>query len=65
MILNANYELPVAFEVTTANVAETTRLLPMVEELEEKHPALHARAQALSADKGYDDGEDKAALSEP
>lgn len=62
LIVDANYELPVAFEVTKANVAETTRLMPMVEEFKEKHPVLHARAEALSADKGYDSAKDKAAL---
>jgi hypothetical protein len=62
LIVDANYELPVAFEVTKANVAETTRLMPMVGEIKKKHPALHARAEALSGDKGYDDGKDKAAL---
>lgn len=64
LVIDANYELPIAFEVTKANVAETTRLMPMVEEIEEKHPALHARAERLSADKGYDDGKDKTALYE-
>ncbi len=64
LIVDANYELPVAFEVTKANVAETTRLMPMVEEIKEKHPALHARAEALSGDRGYDSGKDKAALYE-
>jgi len=62
LIVDANYELPVAFEVTKANVAETTRLMPMIEEIEKKHPVLHERAEALSADKGYDDGKDKAEL---
>ncbi len=62
LVVDVNYELPVAFEVTKANVAETERLMPMVEEIEEKHPILHARAETLTADKGYDDGKDKAAL---
>ena len=62
LVVDANYELPVAFEVTKANVAETTRLMPMVEELKQRHPDLHARAQSAAADKGYDDGKNKAAL---
>lgn len=62
LIVDANYELPVGFEVTPANVAETTRLMPMIEEIEKKHPVLHERAQTMSGDKGYDDGADKAAL---
>ncbi len=62
LAVDANYELPVAFEVTKANVADTTRLMPMVEQIRDKHPELHARTETVSADKGYDDGKDKAAL---
>jgi len=62
LIVDANYELPVAFEVTKANVAETRRLMPMLEELAQKHPTLHSRVEKMSADKGYDDGTNKAAL---
>ena len=62
LIVDANYELPVGFEVSKANAAETTRLMPMVEELDEKHPELLARTENFSGDKGYDDGNDKARL---
>ncbi len=62
LIVDANYELPVAFDLTKANASETIRLMPMVEEMEKKHPVLHARAETMAADRGYDDGADKAAL---
>jgi len=62
LIVDANYELPVAFELSGAKEAESPRLLPLIEELEEKHPQLHARIQTLAADRGYDDGGDKATL---
>ena len=62
LVVDANYELPVAFEVTHAKVSETKRLMPMLEDIQEKHPALFARTEQLSADKGYDSGKHKAAL---
>lgn len=62
LVVDANYELPVGVEVTKAKVSETTRLMPMIEELEKKHPELLAETENLSADKGYDDGNSKARL---
>jgi hypothetical protein len=60
LIVDATYELPVAFEVTQANVADTSRLAPMLENLKKKHAELLERAESFSADRGYDDGGDKA-----
>jgi hypothetical protein len=62
LIVDANYELPVAFEVTAANVADTTQLIPLVERIQEQHPTVHARVQTMGGDRGYDDGADKAEL---
>jgi hypothetical protein len=62
LIVDVNYELPVAFELTGAKEAESPLLMPMIEKLKQEHPALHERAQTLAADRGYDDGGDKAAL---
>ena len=62
LLIDANYELPAAFELTGAKEAESPRLLPMIEKLEREHPDLHERIQTLAADRGYDDGADKAAL---
>lgn len=62
LIVDANYELPVAFELTGAKQAESPRLLPLIEKLEREHSELHARVESLAADRGYDDGADKAAL---
>jgi hypothetical protein len=62
LIVDANYELPVAFELSGAKEAESPRLMPLIEELEQKHPALYERIQTLAADRGYDDGHDKATL---
>ena len=38
LIVDSNFELPVAFEVMKASASEPTRLMPMMEELKEKHP---------------------------
>jgi hypothetical protein len=54
--------LPVAFEVTQGSDGESPKLIPMIEEIEKKHSVLLERTQTLSADRGYDDGEDKATL---
>ena len=62
LIVDAQYELPVAYEVTQASVADSPRLMPMVEKLQEDHPRLLKRAKTLAGDKGYDDGADKAEL---
>jgi hypothetical protein len=56
LIVDAHHELPVGYEVRKASTSEVTRLVPMVERLEEKHPELVARTETLAADKGLDSG---------
>lgn len=60
LIVDAHYELPLAFELSGAKEGESPRLLPLLEGLIEKHPEL--KIATLAADRGYDDGADKAAL---
>jgi len=62
LIIDANYELPLMFELTGAAEAESPRLMPMVEKLIARQPDL--KPQTLAGDRGYDDGADKAALYE-
>ena len=62
LLVDANYELPVAYEVTRASEGESPKLLPMVEGLGREHAQLHERIETLAADRAYDDGADKAAL---
>jgi hypothetical protein len=62
LLIDANYELPVAFELTGAKEGESPLLLPLLEKLKHEHPELHERLESLAADRGYDDGGDKAAL---
>lgn len=54
LIVDADYELPVAFEVTKASASDTAHLLPLVETLDQRHPGLLEDTEFLSADKGYD-----------
>ncbi len=54
MIVDADYELPVCFDITGANQSDKTYLLPMVERLDKNHPELLQDAKTLSGDKGYD-----------
>jgi len=62
LIVDANYELPVAFEATQASVADSPRLMPMVRKMKKDHPRLLKRAKTMADDRGYDDGSDKAEL---
>lgn len=64
MVCDATYELPVAFRLTKGSAGESPLLQKMVEEIHEKHSRVLERTEALSADRGYDDGEDKRWLDE-
>jgi IS5 family transposase len=57
LVADCATELPVWFEVTPANVSETTRFVPLLEGLAERHPTLLSRTKAVLADAGYDSAE--------
>jgi len=54
LIVDADYELPVAYKVTRASASDCPQLLPMVSELDQRQPGLLDETGFLSADKGYD-----------
>lgn len=54
LVVDCDTELPVGFEVTAANVNETTRFIDLLCELEAEHPEVAARTEAVMADAGYD-----------
>lgn len=54
LVVDAEYELPLGYAVTKASANDSLYLLPLVEELQRRHPQLVERAEYLSADKGYD-----------
>jgi hypothetical protein len=62
LLVDAKYELPLAFKVTKASVADGPELMPLVEQHEEKHKEAASRADELSADKGYDSKENNEKL---
>ncbi|OQB23785.1 MAG: Transposase DDE domain protein [Chloroflexi bacterium ADurb.Bin180] len=54
LIVDCATELPVDFEVTAANVNETTQFEPGLKRLQEQHPEVASRTEAVMADAGYD-----------
>lgn len=54
LVVDCDTELPVGFELTAANKHEGPQMVPLLEELEDKHPELTERTEAVIADKGYD-----------
>jgi len=57
LIVDAIYELPVAFEVTKASASEVPQGRNLVKKLKASHKELVKDCQALTADKGLDDTE--------
>lgn len=55
LIVDAVYELPVAFEVTKASASEMPAGRALVKTLQTRHEALVEDCQTLSADRGLDD----------
>lgn len=56
LIVDATYELPVAFQVTKASKAENVEAHKMLGEMAEKQPEILATCERFLGDKGYDDG---------
>ncbi len=54
LLVDSDYELPLAFKLTRASVADSGQLLPLLNHLQQRHPDLLKQAHDLSADKGYD-----------
>lgn len=55
LIIDANYELPVAFELTKATAAETPIAHKLIDTLNEKHPDIIEDALYFTSDRGNDD----------
>lgn len=56
LLVDATYELPLAWRVTKASVADITEAPKLVAQLQLKHPLVLQSAQYLMGDRGYDDG---------
>ena len=62
LIVDAVYELPLGYKLTKASVPDCPQLLPLVEELDEKHHKIVEDAEMLAADRGYDSEENNRGL---
>jgi hypothetical protein len=56
-VIDADYELPVAFSVTKASKAEIPEGKKLIGEIKEKHPVILQRCEYWLGDRGYDDTE--------
>jgi hypothetical protein len=57
LLVDTKYEMPISYQVTKASASDTKNLLPLVEEVKEKHPQIHEDIDTAAADKGYDSEE--------
>ena len=55
LVVDADYELPVAFKVTRASASDTMVGHELMREMSEQQQGLAERANVLLADRGYDD----------
>jgi len=55
LVVDVDYELPVAFDVSPANESEMTKLPDMFEKIRDKHPELEIKT--VIGDAGYDSAE--------
>jgi hypothetical protein len=62
LIVDADYELPVAYRLTKASAPDCPELLPLVDQLDQRHPGLLEETDFFSADKAYDSKTNNAAL---
>jgi hypothetical protein len=56
LIVDAHYELPIAYEVTKASSAEAPQMHELYKKVEEQHKELLERGEYGLGDRGYDDG---------
>ena len=56
LVVDADWELPVAFEVTRASASEVPEAHRLVERMEQRHPELLDECEIFLADRGLDDG---------
>jgi len=62
LIVDADYELPIAYRVTKASTSDCPELLPLVDQLDQRHRGLLEQTHFLSGDKGYDSQKNNRAL---
>ena len=55
LVVDATYELPIAFKVTKASASDITEGHSLLDQMEQKQPEILKTAETLAGDKGYDD----------
>lgn len=55
LIVDANYELPVAYSVTKASESDISQAHQMIDKLEKERPQILKHCNTIEADRGYDD----------
>lgn len=55
LVVDANYELPVAWQITRASVGEVPEAKKLIKRLKERQPGIIGCCEYLTADKGLDD----------
>ena len=55
LVVDTEYELPVAFSITKASEAEIPEGKKLIEKIEKKHPEILERCKYWFGDRGYDD----------
>ena len=55
LVVDATYELPVAFKVTKASASDIPEGHALLEKMEKRQPEILKTAETLAADRGYDD----------
>ena len=55
LIVDAVYELPVAFELTKASAGEGPEMKKLIEKIAKDNPEIMDRCEVFTADRGYDD----------
>ena len=55
LIVDSNYELPIAYSVTKASESDINEAHRMVDKLGEERPYILEKCETLEADRGYDD----------
>jgi hypothetical protein len=56
LLIDADYELPVAFAVTRASSPEAPEAHNLLDKVEKTHPGILKQCEHFMADRGYDDG---------
>lgn len=55
LIVDAVYELPIAFEITKASHAELPEMKNLIKKVAKNNPEIMKRCEVFTADRGYDD----------